>query len=117
MVNMLIPRPDAQSPSETPPAANVVAQPTIAFPAASPHYSRNNSLVISGMCVTGQIVQLSGSDSAQQTCAAAAYSFSVTKTIDGFYSYFITQMNSIDNNYCEKILSLQIRIPCSNTLK
>jgi hypothetical protein len=69
----------------------VVEIPTIAIPAATPFYSNSDTLTISGMCMSGFTVTLSGDGNETQTCANSTYSFSVLKAIDGLYSFQITQ--------------------------
>lgn len=69
----------------------VVDIPTIALPSSTPHYSNTDTLTISGMCMSGFQVALSGDASETQTCANSTYSFSVLKALDGLYSFQITQ--------------------------
>lgn len=69
----------------------VVDVPTIAIPGSTPHYSNSDTLTISGMCMSGFTVTISGDASETQTCANSTYSFSVLKALDGLYSFQITQ--------------------------
>lgn len=80
-------------PSNDTPSAVVVPQPTIASPSTNPFYSQGNSLTISGMCQTGATVKLSGTASDQTVCLGSVYSFTVSKSSDGFYPYFISQID------------------------
>lgn len=69
----------------------VVEIPTIASPLRTPHYSRDDTLTITGMCMTGYVVTISGDSSEQKTCENSAYSFDVLKVLDGLYTFQITQ--------------------------
>jgi len=62
--------------------------------ASSPYYSTGSSLVISGSCVTGNIVTLSGADSQRVSCYFSTYSFTVNRSVDGSYDYWISQTNT-----------------------
>ena len=73
------------------------AAPSIASPAASPVYTNGNSLTIAGTCVTGYKVDLDGADVQTATCASSAYSFVVSKSSDGSYSYTVAQTDLYGN--------------------
>ncbi|MEK6705331.1 MAG: LamG-like jellyroll fold domain-containing protein, partial [Bdellovibrionota bacterium] len=71
--------------------------PTITTPAATPTYSNGSNLTISGGCVTGHTVNLAGAATDSTTCAASAYSFSITKNTDGIYDFTVSQTDSASN--------------------
>jgi|GEM_PF-1447348 len=72
----------------------VPAAPTITTPASSPVTTNANSQVIAGACVTGNTVNLTGSDTQSMACASSAYSFTVSKGSDATYSFSVTQTNA-----------------------
>jgi hypothetical protein len=80
------------TPAQAPYTATVTI-PTIAIPAANPFYSKDDTLSITGMCMTGHTVTLSGDENQTQICQNSAYSFSVLRIIDGLFSFQITQTN------------------------
>lgn len=65
--------------------------PTIAVPSESTHYSNQNTLEISGLCNTGFIVYLMGSEFDSQVCSNSQYQFFITRTTDGIYPFMVTQ--------------------------
>ncbi len=67
--------------------------PTITTPATNPFYSNSTGLTISGACSTGNTVYLSGSTTDSFVCAANAYTFSVTKLVEGTYNFSVLQEN------------------------
>jgi uncharacterized protein YegP (UPF0339 family) len=71
--------------------------PTITTPSASPFYSTGN-LVISGACVSGFTVKLSGDDTQSVTCASNAYSFTVNKSSDATYNFTVKQTDLASND-------------------
>jgi hypothetical protein len=78
------------TPTPTPYVA-VIEVPTIALPTSSPYYSKDDTLTITGQCMTGYLVNLAGDATDSQTCANSTYNFSVLKLMDGLYSFQITQ--------------------------
>ena len=70
---------------------------TIATPSANPYIASGNSVTISGACTSGDTVTLSGSDSQTYTCAANAYSFVTSNTIDATYDYSLDQTDLAGN--------------------
>lgn len=74
--------------------SSIPATPTITSPATTPYYSKTNSLTLSGSCVTGNTVQLSGAQENTATCAANSYSFNLVQAIDGQYNYSVSQINA-----------------------
>lgn len=79
------------SPLAAPSPTGKVEAPTIASPAASPYYSQANSVTLTGMCQSGEEVLLSGDDAQQTVCSNSQYSMQITKTVDGVYSFYLTQ--------------------------
>lgn len=78
------------TPAQTPYVV-VIEIPTIAVPTTTPYYSKNDLLTITGLCMTGYAVTISGDASETQTCANSSYTFNVLKLVDGLYSFQITQ--------------------------
>ena len=62
-------------------------------PESSPSYS-TPSLTLYGNCNTGSVITLSGDDSQFTICGESQYAFIVNKTVDGNYSFTITQSGS-----------------------
>jgi ribosomal protein L27 len=79
------------TPTPTPFVAPDIAAPFVTSPSESPYYSASNSLELSGMCSEGSRMVITGDASRTVLCEDSAFSFSVSKTIDGVYQYFITQ--------------------------
>lgn len=70
---------------------------TIASPLTSPHYSNGANLTISGMCMEGDTVHLGGDAVAHHACVGSSYSFTVSASVDGIYSYLIHQTDAYQN--------------------
>jgi len=68
--------------------------PTIGSPAATPFYDNGSSLTVSGSCVSGNTVNLSGSSSDSTACASGSFSFSISKSTDATYTFSIVQVDS-----------------------
>lgn len=70
------------------------AAPVITLPAVTPFYSATTNLTLSGTCVAGFTVDLTGSATGSQTCTGGGtFSFATSQTVDGNYNYSITQSN------------------------
>lgn len=67
--------------------------PTISSPASTPFYGSSTTITLSGDCVTGNTVQLSGANTQSMTCTSNSYSFSLSQSTDGTYNYSIVQIN------------------------
>lgn len=93
--------PTESAESSTPPIVNI---PTIAFPLTSPYYSQSDFLDISGLCMVGYTVGLSGSFNAQEICENSMFTFRVNKNTDGVYAFLITQ--SSPNNVISNPVSI-----------
>jgi len=72
-------------------------KPTITAPATTPYYSNGNTLTLSGACESAATVSLSGSATASTSCVSSAYSFTVTKSVDGTYTLNVKQTDLAGN--------------------
>jgi uncharacterized protein YegP (UPF0339 family) len=63
--------------------------PVITSPAQSPERHKQAALTISGTCIDGMDVVISGDSSQTVACASGAFSFHVTKSTDGTYQFDI----------------------------
>jgi hypothetical protein len=88
-------------------AGSTTPTPTVSSPGTALFYSRLNSLTLSGTCVEGATVSLSGSDSQTMTCSGGAFSFTVNNTADGNYPYSITQ--TVDNVASSAVVRAWVR--------
>ncbi|MCM2322584.1 MAG: hypothetical protein NDJ90_04925 [Oligoflexia bacterium] len=80
--------------------------PTVAAPAGNPYVS-SGDLTISGSCETGTTVTLGGdvvagnvlvpNGSLTRTCVASAYTYTVTKGVDGTYNLTVNQRDTAGN--------------------
>lgn len=68
-----------------------IVTPTISTPLSNPHYSQGSNLTIEGLCQTDSRVILNGDHTAQVDCTGSQYSFSLSESLDGIYTYSITQ--------------------------
>lgn len=71
--------------------------PVIVAPSVNPYYSKTNSIVLSGTCETGANVSISGDYSSSMTCAAASFSFNISKATDGIYNFSLKQTDVAGN--------------------
>lgn len=65
--------------------------PTVLVPTANFIANHENSITISGGCVTGHTVTLTGDEEDSKICLDSAYSFTASKDQDGIYHYNIKQ--------------------------
>lgn len=71
---------------------------TITTPASNPYTSASKTLNLSGSCLTGSTVNISGSYVASATCSGSAYSFSgITQAVDGSYPFTLNQTDIYSN--------------------
>lgn len=71
---------------------NIPSPITISSPILNPFVSSDSTLNISGSCKTGNAVNITGDYTATTTCVADAFIFNgVSKTIDGTYTFNLTQ--------------------------
>jgi hypothetical protein len=72
--------------------------PTITTPTISIFYSNNTSLIITGNCEIGAIVNIAGATTQSQSCSAdGTYSFSIENETEGSFSYLLTQTDRAGN--------------------
>lgn len=69
------------------------ASPALILPATNPYNSNTSTITISGTCVNGFNVEISGSYSSSVVCAAGSFSFIDMQTVDGAYNYSLIQRN------------------------
>jgi len=70
---------------------------TIVNPASNPYTSSGSSVTLSGACENGAVVSLTGAATSSMTCASNAYSFALTKSVDGTYNYSLAQTDPAGN--------------------
>ncbi|PWU15670.1 MAG: hypothetical protein C5B49_11510, partial [Bdellovibrio sp.] len=73
------------------------APPTVTNPGANPFTSADTILTISGACVSGNTVSLSGAATDSTACMGGTYSFSVTGSVDQTYDYSLHQTDLVGN--------------------
>lgn len=69
------------------------ASPALILPATNPYNSNTSTITISGTCVNGFTVEISGSYSSSAICSAGSFSFIDMQTVDGAYNYSLIQRN------------------------
>lgn len=74
-----------------------IQSPTITTPESSPTTTSASSFAIAGVCETDATVLLSGDDTQETTCVNSAFSFKVSKTADGTYSFKVSQQDKAGN--------------------
>lgn len=74
-----------------------VLVPSIALPSTSPYYSNESIFVISGMCMNGNTVRLSGDAFDQIVCFNSTYTFVVNFNLDGIYAFVIDQVDALSH--------------------
>lgn len=72
-------------------SSSVPTTPSITFPAMNPYYSNSGSLTLSGTCVDGNTVLISGDQVSSTTCSSSAFTFNVNKSVDSTYNFTIKQ--------------------------
>ncbi|MEK6706520.1 MAG: Ig-like domain-containing protein, partial [Bdellovibrionota bacterium] len=65
-------------------------------------YSNKSAHSISGKCQTGLKVTLTGDDKQETTCLDSSYSFTVQKSQDDDYTFYVQQLDA-DNNKSESV--------------
>jgi large repetitive protein len=76
---------------------SVAPAPVVILNPASNPFRAPDPLMIDGECEDGATVLLSGDDTQSTVCAGSAFSFSVSETLDGTYSYLISQRDGANN--------------------
>ena len=85
---------DVQSSDDSPSElAPVISSPTVSVPSEQHFFSNQNTLTIAGLCASGTRIRLSGAEFTETVCRDSAYSFEVTRTVDGNYTFFVSQTN------------------------
>lgn len=74
--------------------SSVPPAPTITVPSVTPYSSNTSTLTIAGTCVTGFLIEVSGSLNANAVCSGGVFSFLDAQTVDGSYSYSVLQRNN-----------------------
>lgn len=72
--------------------------PVIISPTPNPYHSSESNLTITGSCIDGNTVEMSGDDSGTQTCMSGGFSFTVSKSNDATYSFNFRQTNSTNDS-------------------
>jgi hypothetical protein len=72
---------------------SIPATPVIASPSTNPFYSNADNLAITGSCVTGNDVLLTGAITSAQTCSNSTFNFPVSETVDATYAFAVSQRN------------------------
>jgi uncharacterized protein YegP (UPF0339 family) len=70
------------------------APPVITLPANSNITNNLSSLIISGTCDSGNTIEISGSHTGNTTCSGNTFSFNLTNSTDGVYTYSLLQKNT-----------------------
>lgn len=87
------------TPTPTPvPDTTAPSAPTISSPATSLYASGETSFTLSGGCETGATVVLSGDSNQTTSCGASTFSFVISKSNDGNYSFNISQTDAANNS-------------------
>lgn len=71
-----------------------ITTPSLVLPESRTHYSNQSDLRIFGFCLSGYFVRLSGSEENEVLCEDSVFEFTVSRTIDGVYPFFIRQFIS-----------------------
>lgn len=77
-------------------------------PATKPYYSNGSSVTLSGSCVSGNTVKVSGAASASTMCASNAFSIAVSKSADGTYDFVLNQ-SDLAGNVSSGVLATWVR--------
>lgn len=68
-----------------------ISSPSVSVPADSHHYGNNSNLLISGLCIEGARIYLTGDADAYYDCKDKIFNFTVNKTVDQTYNFRLTQ--------------------------
>lgn len=71
----------------------IPSSPVISTPNTNPNYGKVASLTLSGNCNSGNSVQLNGASVQTIPCDSNSFSFTLTQSIDGTYTYSLVQVN------------------------
>lgn len=70
---------------------------TIITPTSVTYASGETSFTLSGGCETGSTVSLSGAATQSTACVGGTYSFTISKSVDGVFSYNLSQSDAAGN--------------------
>lgn len=78
----------------------IPATPTISNFADNPHYTNTSPLTVTGVCITGNTVNIDegGVNLATMVCAGNSYSLNVAKGLNGTYTLVVYQIDAISLN-------------------
>lgn len=79
-------------PDTTAPLAPIILSPAVNY------LSKTSSLVITGSCEDGATVFLSGAASATGTCSNSSFSFTVSQSSDGIFTFNVAQTDAAGNS-------------------
>ncbi len=68
--------------------------PSITSPATNPFYSTSKNLVLNGICINGNQVNLTGDSTQQYICSNNNFSFNIDVASEGTFQFNISQTNS-----------------------
>lgn len=72
-------------------------EPTITTPSSQPLISSDSTITIAGGCVAEGSVSITGDSSQSISCDNGTYSFSVSKSVDGAYTFHLSQTDVYGN--------------------
>ena len=96
----------------------IVSSPRVSSPGSNPYYSSGSSLTISGSCIDGATVNLTGyGDDQSATCTSSSYSFSVSTESDGAKNFSLTQTaNDITSSSTSLVWNRDTTSPAAPTV-
>jgi hypothetical protein len=89
-------------------ASSVPEEPLITMPLVATTYSNLNSFFIEGSCTDGNTVEMSGDATDSVVCSSSAFSFTISKVIDGTYNFSVRQKN-LANAYSGSVGATWVR--------
>lgn len=72
---------------------SIPSNPVITTPNTNPYYGKVTSITLSGICNSGNSIQLTGASSQSTTCSSNSFSFNLNQSTDGTYNYSLVQVN------------------------
>ena len=76
--------------------ATIPSTPVLSSPSPNPYTSNGSSITVAGSCTGSNTVHLTGSHTAQTTCAGGAFSFTVNKSSDATYTFQVHQVSALN---------------------
>ena len=97
---------------------SVPASVVLSVPATSPNTSSSGTLTLAGSCESGSSVDITGSASASTSCTSGAFSTNITKSVDGSYTFNLSQTDIAGNvsNSISHIWTLDTVSPSTPTI-